>query len=250
MKTNKEKKEILRIENLIVKIGEKIVINDISLSIKEGETHILFGPNGSGKSSLIKTIMGFEDYKVVQGKIYFKGEDITEIPIYERAKRGIAIAFQHPVPIKGIKLSQMIDIIKKNGFNKEYWAEKLKLKEHLSRDINVGFSGGEMKRSEIYQILAQNPSFVMLDEPESGVDIENIKLLGEVIGLLLEKNKHIVDRKKSGLIITHTGYILDYIAADKGYVMVDGKITCSSNPFEILRNIASNGFKECIKCLK
>ena len=114
----------------------------------------------------------------------------------------------------------------------------------------MGLSGGEMKRSEIFQLVAQNPQFMMFDEPESGVDLENIKLLGETIKILLEKNKHIIDRKKSGLIITHTGYILDYVSAEKGYVIVDGQIACSSNPFEILRNIETNGFKECAECLR
>ena len=247
---NKDKEEILRVEDLQVKVGEKVVVEGANLSIKEGETHILFGPNGSGKSSLIKAIMGFEDYKITRGKLYFYGEDITDFPVHERAKRGIGLAFQNPVAIKGIKLSQIVDIIKKDGFDVEKWAKKLNLSSHLGRDINVGFSGGEMKRSEVFQMLAQNPKFIMFDEPESGVDLENIKLLGEIIGFLLEKDKHIVERKKAGLIITHTGYILDYVPAEKGYVMIEGKITCISNPFEILKNIENNGFKECSKCLK
>jgi Fe-S cluster assembly ATP-binding protein len=116
--------------------------------------------------------------------------------------------------------------------------------------VNLGFSGGELKRSELIQLLAQNPDFLIFDEPESGVDLENIKIIGKTISTLLDKEKNIRDRKKAGLIITHTGGILDYVEVDKGYVLFDGKIICEGNPNEILRNIKENGFKGCEECLR
>jgi len=127
-------------------------------------------------------------------------------------------------------------------------AKSVHMDKFLERDINKGFSGGEIKRSEVLQLMIQNPDFVMLDEPESGVDLENISLIGTTIGSLLEKDKHLIKRRKSGLVITHTGYILDYIDADKGHVMCDGEIRCHGNPREILKDIKQRGYRECLEC--
>ena len=118
----------------------------------------------------------------------------------------------------------------------------------LTRDVNVGFSGGEMKRSEVLQLKVQQPDFVMLDEPESGVDLENMSLMGKEIAGLLEKDIHIINRRRSGLIITHTGYILDYLEADQGHVLIDGQIRCHGNPREILRVVKEKGYGECLRC--
>jgi len=127
-------------------------------------------------------------------------------------------------------------------------AKSVNMDKFLDRDINKGFSGGEIKRSEVLQLMIQNPDFVMLDEPESGVDLENISLIGVAIGSLLEKDQHLIKRKKSGLVITHTGYILDYLDADKGHVMCEGEIKCHGNPREILKDIKQRGYKECLEC--
>jgi Fe-S cluster assembly ATP-binding protein len=127
-------------------------------------------------------------------------------------------------------------------------AKSVHMDKFLQRDINKGFSGGEIKRSEVLQLMIQNPDFVMLDEPESGVDLENISLIGTTIGALLEKDKYLAKRKKSGLVITHTGYILDYLDADKGHVMCDGQIRCHGNPRDILKDIKQRGYKECLEC--
>jgi Fe-S cluster assembly ATP-binding protein len=120
--------------------------------------------------------------------------------------------------------------------------------EFLDRDINYGFSGGEVKRSELMQLLAQQPDLSLLDEPESGVDLVNIALIGELINELLEKGEHIRDRTHSGLVITHTGYILDYISARTGLVMLNGTIVCEGDPYEILETIKIKGYEECRKC--
>ena len=128
-------------------------------------------------------------------------------------------------------------------------AEKTDLADFLGREINYGFSGGEIKRSEMMQLLAQKPVLALLDEPESGVDLENIALIGKLINELLEKDCPIVNRKCLGLIITHTGHILDYVNARTGYVMCDGVIGCEGDPHEILATIREKGYEECIRCL-
>ena len=240
---------MLRIEELRVQLGDREILKNINLEIKTGETHILFGPNGSGKTTLLMTIMGYPQYKIVSGKIFFKGQDITEMPINERARLGIGMSYQRPPTIHGLKTRQMVKICGNNGnIDPDKLADKMNFTEFLERDINAGFSGGEIKRSELLQLMAQNADLMLFDEPESGVDLENISLIGAAIGKLLEKDKHIVNRKKSGLIITHTGFILDYVTADKGQVLYEGVLSCRSNPQEIFHCIKHMGYGECLKC--
>jgi Fe-S cluster assembly ATP-binding protein len=240
---------MLHIEDLHVKVGEKEVLHDINLHISEGETHVLLGPNGSGKTTLLMTIMGFSNYTITEGKIQFKGEDVTKMHAHERAKRGIGMLFQRPPTISGLKLGKLLTAISRTkNENITTLAESVHMDKFLERDINKGFSGGEIKRSEVLQLMIQQPDFIMLDEPESGVDLENISLIGTAIGSLLEKDKHIIKRQKSGLVITHTGYILDYLETDRGHVMCDGQIKCHGNPREILQDIKQRGYKECLEC--
>ena len=240
---------MLKIEDLHVNVGEKEVLHDINLHIKEGETHVLLGPNGSGKTTLLMTIMGFSNYTITDGKILFKGEDVTKMHAHERAQRGIGMLFQRPPTISGLKLGKLLTAIsRKKNEDILRLAQSVHMDKFLERDINKGFSGGEIKRSEVLQLMIQNPDFIMLDEPESGVDLENISLMGAAIGSLLEKDKHIIKRQKSGLVITHTGYILDYLETDRGHVMCDGQIKCHGNPREILMDIKQRGYKECLEC--
>jgi Fe-S cluster assembly ATP-binding protein len=240
---------MLHIEDLHVNVGDKEVLHDINLHINEGETHVLLGPNGSGKTTLLMTIMGFSNYTITEGKILFKDEDVTKMHAHERAKRGIGMLFQRPPTISGLKLGKLLTAISRTKTeNITELAQSIHMDKFLERDINKGFSGGEIKRSEVLQLMIQNPDFVMLDEPESGVDLENISLIGTAIGSLLEKDKHIIKRQKSGLVITHTGYILDYLETDRGHVMCDGQIKCHGNPREILQDIKKHGYKECLEC--
>ncbi|TAJ45666.1 ABC transporter ATP-binding protein [Methanofollis fontis] len=240
---------MLTIEKLRVRVGGREVLHDIDLRINDGETHVLMGPNGSGKSTLLMTIMGFGNYEVTGGRITFKGEDITHLPIHERAELGIGMLFQRPPTIAGLKLGKLLTAVAggKTGDIPAH-ARLVNMEGFLERDINQGFSGGEIKRSEVLQLMVQRPDFVMLDEPESGVDLENISLMGESIAKLLQKDQHIVNRQKSGLIITHTGYILNYLEADFGHVMIDGTIRCHGNPREILSVIKEKGYRECLAC--
>ncbi len=240
---------MLEIKDLHVNVGDREILHDINLRIEDGETHVLLGPNGSGKSSLLMAIMGFANFKITQGTIQFNGEEITHLPVHERASRGLGIMFQRPPTISGLKLGKLLEVTS-GDHNKQAqeYAKYMHMDQFLTRDVNKGFSGGEIKRSEVLQLLVQNPSFVMLDEPESGVDLENISLIGHAIEKLLEKDVHLVNRKKSGLVITHTGYILDFLDADRGHVMCDGEIKCHGNPREILKEIQTRGYRECMIC--
>jgi Fe-S cluster assembly ATP-binding protein len=250
---------MLLIEDLKVQIDGKVILEHIDLEIKPGETHVLFGPNGSGKTSLLMTIMGYPQYKIVNGKIVFKGVDITSKPIDERALMGIGMSYQRPPTIHGLKTRQMVKICARTETDVEAMARRVNFQDFLDRDVNAGFSGGEIKRSELLQLMAQNPDLMLFDEPESGVDMENIHLVGRAIAALLEKDSFHqdakskmqakLDRTKMGLIITHTGYILDYVAADKGQVLFEGRLSCISNPREILSCISQNGYEECVRCM-
>ena len=241
---------LLEIKDLWVEVDGREVLKGISLAIPVGETHIIFGRNGSGKTTLLMTIMGFPAYKVKHGQIIFKGEDITHLPPYERAKRGIGIMFQRPPTIKGVKLREILKLCaKENGVKIEELARAFQFEQFLDREVNKGFSGGELKKSELLQLLIQDPDLVLLDEPESGVDLENIHLIGEMIKKLLQKDTH-RPRRKSGLIITHTGFILKYVAADLGYVIMNGEIYCKGNPIEIFEGIQKFGYEGCQKCIR
>ncbi|MFA5148237.1 MAG: ATP-binding cassette domain-containing protein [Candidatus Omnitrophota bacterium] len=233
---------MLDIKKLSVNIGDKPILKGIDLSIKKGEVVILFGPNGSGKSTLIKTIAGFSGYSVTGGSIALKGKPVLPLLTEDRVKLGLGIMFQHPPTIRGVKLQQIARFLSKDGQKIDELAAKLSLKDHLSRDINLGFSGGEMKRSELFQLILQNPDMLLLDEPESGVDLENISIMGKALDHYLKQEG------KSALIITHTGYILDYVKAARGCVMIDGKFWCAGEPKEMFRNIRSRGYEHCKVC--
>jgi len=252
---------MLHIENLQVELGDKVILKHIDLDINQGETHVLFGPNGSGKTSLLMTIMGYPQYKVVKGKIFFKDVDITELPINERAQLGIGMSYQRPPTIDGLKTRQMVQICGKDKADVEALAGRVNFLDFMERDVNAGFSGGEIKRSELLQLMAQDADLMLFDEPESGVDLENITLVGETIAGLLQRDgesseekkktrmQRKIERTKMGLIITHTGYILDYVAADKGQVLFDGMLSCVSHPAEILTCIGKSGYEECVRCI-
>lgn len=249
---------LLEITDLAVEVNGRQVLKDIDLSIKKGETHVLLGPNGSGKSTLFMSILGFPNYKITNGSIVFKEEDITDLNTTERVKRGIGVSFQNPPAIRGVNLKDLLKVEsgqdpkeEKLTPEMEELAQKLKFNDDfLERDVNLGFSGGEVKRSEILQLLAQKPEFTMFDEPDSGVDIENVELLAEEINILLDKDKKPGQRKRSGLLITHLGYILNFVSADMAHVLMDGKIACSGNPDEILTDIRKEGFKGCVECAR
>jgi len=232
---------ILNVQDLSIEVSGKRILNNINLQIPKGEVHILFGPNGSGKSSLIMTLLGFPAYKIVSGRIIFKGRDITNLPTDERVKMGISVAFQNPPAIRGVKLGGILRHLLPNEEKINDLLTRMKFPpDFLSRDINLGFSGGEIKKSEILQVLAQGGDFIILDEPDSGVDVENLRILGAIINEML--------RGRSALIITHLGIILQYIDANMAHVMMDGSIVCSGSPVKILGQILNEGYRWCEKC--
>ncbi|MEW6459162.1 MAG: ABC transporter ATP-binding protein [Bacillota bacterium] len=251
---------MLQVYDLTVSVDGKVILEDINLKINPGETHVLFGPNGSGKSTLLGTLMGFDRFKVLKGHIYFKGEDITYMPVHERALRGIGLSFQRPPTIRGLSMRDMVGICARGRNDIEGLAARLNFSRFLDREVNHGFSGGELKRSELLQLLAQDPDLVLLDEPESGVDIENISLIGNTINQLLQRNlaegenhrplrQKREERRKAGLVITHTGHILNYLNADVGHVLFDGRLSCHGNPRELFSCIQKVGYGECIRCI-
>jgi Fe-S cluster assembly ATP-binding protein len=234
---------ILELQNVAIEVSGKKILEDINLEIPEGEVHVLFGPNGSGKSSLLMTILGIPSYEVTSGSILFKGKDVTHMPINERVKLGMSVAFQNPPAIRGVKLGGILDYLVKDKQEIGALMEKVKFPpEFLDRDVNLGFSGGEVKKSEVLQILAQNGDFVMLDEPDSGVDVENLQVVGNLINGMLSE--------KSALLITHQGHILRYVNADKAHVLIKSTIACSGEPVNILTQILNEGYGWCMKCTK
>lgn len=243
---------MLEIKHLTVAVEGKTILHDIDLTIGVGETHVLFGPNGSGKTTLLAAIMGFPKYQITSGSIVFRGQDITRLSLDERARLGIGMSFQRPPVVRGVKTRDVVAAcLRERGGDSviSQLAAKTDLADFLDREINYGFSGGEIKRSEMMQLLAQKPELALLDEPESGVDLENIALIGELINELLGKECPIIDRKCMGLIITHTGHILDFVDARTGYVMCEGRIGCAGDPHEILKTIKQKGYGECARCL-
>ncbi len=236
---------MLEVSGLSVEVGGKRVLDDVNLEVPKGEVHVLFGPNGSGKSSLIMSVLGFPAYRVVSGDIRFKGKDITHLPINERVKLGIGVSFQNPPAIRGVKLKDVLRRLVSDKDEKDIKVHELAETINfplglMERDINLGFSGGEVKKSEVLQVLAQNADFVMFDEPDSGVDVENLQIIGRAINKML--------KGRSALLITHLGYILHYVDADKAHVLLDGTIACSGNPSKILSQILNEGYAWCEKC--
>ena len=238
----------LEIENLKVKVEDKTILNGISLRLKQGERSFIFGPNGSGKSTLLKTIMGIPSCIVESGAIKYKGIEITGMNVYERSKLGITMAFQQPPEIRGVKLSQMLKLCLGKKRTEEFSPdekdaiERFKLTEFLDRDVNVGFSGGERKRAEILQMLFLKPSLILLDEPDSGVDVDSLKLLSE------ELDNYLRTSNASSLIITHKGDILDYIKAERACVMMDGMNHCFPDPRTVYAEIRAGGYEHCLSC--
>ena len=253
--------KLLELKDLHVSVDGHEVLKGVSLSVNAGEIHALFGPNGSGKTTLLNTVIGFSRYKVTGGSISFKGQDITEATIDERARMGIGISFQRPPTVKGVTLRALASL-GREGLSMEELesaAANLDAAEFLDRDINAGLSGGEMKRTEMLQIILQQPDLVCLDEPESGVDLENMALIGRAARIALGREetgggqctrlkKSLRSGYRAGLVITHTGQIMDHIYVDRGHVLMNGEIVCSGNAQELLGEIRSHGYTECFRC--
>lgn len=241
---------LLKIEGLHVRIGSREVLRGLDLSIDAGETHVLLGPNGSGKTTLLNTLVGLPGYEVTAGSVTYKGEDLLSMSIDERARAGIGVAFQRPPAVRGVRLRQVMEVAAGGNIDATRLmeiAEGVDVERMLDRDVNFGFSGGEAKRSEMAQLLAQEPELALFDEPESGVDLDNIAVVGGAISHLL-KGERASERPRAGLIITHTGHILQFVNADVGHVLFNGRLACEGNPLDLIDDIASHGYEKCVEC--
>ena len=244
----------LKIEDLCVQVEGQELIHNLNLTIPDGEVHVLLGPNGCGKTTLIMTIMGFPAYEVIQGQIIFDDSDITGLGLTKRARLGISMAQQRPPTITGVRLQHIIDYMIDNNTQRSAEIARLvrdfKMEPFLDRDLHASLSGGEIKCAELFQLFITNPRFSMMDEPDSGIDIEALKLVGEMVNALLAKDPNRPAKRRTALIITHTNQILDYVPADKAHVMLDGRILCSGNPHIVINEIRQHGYEECVKCLR
>lgn len=239
--------ELLKVCNLSVNIEDTPILRDLSFSVKSGETHVLMGPNGAGKSTLGFTLMGSPSFTVTGGQIFFEGEDITEASPDQRAKKGMFLSFQSPFEVSGISFEaflrnairgitgQPLKIMKFKKDLKEAM-EALQMDEsYLSRDLNVGFSGGEKKKSEILQMLMLNPKLAILDETDSGLDVDSIRAVSRGIEAYQKK------RDGALLIITHSTRLLDLLNVDHTHILVKGRLAESAGP-ELVDEINEKGF--------
>ena len=229
---------MLKINNLHAKVEDKDILNGIDLDIKAGEIHAIMGPNGSGKSTLASVIAGKEDYEITKGEMLFNNKSIDELSAEERAHKGIFMSFQYPIEIPGVTITNFIktainETRKARGEKEMPANEMLKLlrekcnmleidRKFLSRSINDGFSGGEKKRNEIFQMAMLEPILAILDETDSGLDIDALKIVANGVNKLKNKDNAIV-------VITHYQRLLDYIIPDHVHVLFDGKIVKSGN---------------------
>ncbi|MDG5765919.1 Fe-S cluster assembly ATPase SufC [Balneolales bacterium ANBcel1] len=242
---------MLTIKNLHAEVDGAEILKGIDLEIKAGEVHAIMGPNGSGKSTLAKIIAGHPSYEVTQGEIIYEGEDLAEMEPDERARRGVFMAFQYPVEIPGVSNSMLMresynEIRKEQGLDpldplefEDYITEKLNLVEmdakFLERNVNAGFSGGEKKRNEILQMAVLAPKLALLDETDSGLDIDALRIVSEGINKLSGKENAV-------LLVTHYQRILNYITPDYVHVLVNGRIRKSGGK-ELALELEEHGYE-------
>jgi Fe-S cluster assembly ATP-binding protein len=232
-------KTLLEIKGLKVKGNQKEILKGINLQLKEGEIQALLGPNASGKSTLAQVILGNPKYKIAQGKIFFGGKEITKLLPEKRVKLGLALAWQTPPAVKGVKLSQLLGCNPKKETLTTLGIEA----QFLEREINVDFSGGEKKMSELLQILALRPKLVIFDEIDSGLDLKRLEKVSKTI------KKELVAKGVSVLLITHAGAILQFLKPTMTNVMVDGRVICKEKDFgKVLKTIKKYGYEKCKKC--
>lgn len=241
---------MLTIENLHAEVDGKAILKGIDLDVKAGEVHAIMGPNGSGKSTLSSLIAGNEDYQITKGKMLLKGKDLAELEAEERAHEGIFLSFQYPVEIPGVSVTNFIKTAinanrKAKGLDDMPASELLKKirekakmldidSKFLSRSLNEGFSGGEKKRNEIFQMAMLEPSLSILDETDSGLDIDALKIVANGVNKLKNKDNAII-------VITHYQRLLDYIVPDFVHVLFDGKIVKSGTK-ELAHELEAKGY--------
>jgi Fe-S cluster assembly ATP-binding protein len=241
---------MLQIKNLHAGVEDKKILKGVNLEVKAGEIHAIMGPNGSGKSTLSAVISGNENFEVSQGSVTFLNEDISELDPEERAHKGVFLSFQYPVEIPGVSVTNFIktainETRKAKGLEDMPASEMLKLikskadlleidRKFLSRSLNEGFSGGEKKRNEIFQMAMLDPKLAILDETDSGLDIDALKIVANGVNKLKSKDNAVI-------IITHYQRLLDYIVPDFVHVLIDGKIVKSGTK-ELAYELEEKGY--------
>lgn len=240
--------ELLKVENVTARAGEKEILRGLNLVINKGETHVIMGPNGAGKSTLANVILSNPAYKKTCGKVYLDGKDITDKSTDEIAKAGVFMSFQSPEEIPGISVFNFLKTAKNKTTDKPIYGLDLKkeIDSYLdelnmnpmlvNRDFNVGFSGGEKKKNEILQMLTLKPKLAILDETDSGLDVDAIRLVSKGIDMYKNENNAV-------LIITHSTKILEHLKVDYVHILVDGKIVKTGDA-SLAKEVEANGYKE------
>jgi Fe-S cluster assembly ATP-binding protein len=239
--------KLLKIENLKTEIEGKAILKGLNLEIGKGEVHAIMGPNGAGKSTLANTLMGHPKYEIVDGEMIFEGEAINDLKANERAKKGLFLSFQYPEEIPGVTVENFLRTAKiavtgkplKIMAFKKALKEKMELlemkEEYAQRYLNQGFSGGEKKKNEILQMAILEPKLAVLDETDSGLDVDAIRIVSQGV-------KSLKNSENSILVITHHNKILDYLQPDFVHIMVDGKIV-KTGDFSLAQEIEANGYE-------
>jgi len=228
------------IKNLWVKAAGKQVLQGVDLKLDQGEIHALLGPNGSGKSSLAQTISGNPQYRITQGSIRLAGKLLNHLPPEQRVKLGIALAHQNPPSVKGVTLNSLLTLISKS---RKSIKNQILPANLMLRDLNLGFSGGEKKLSELLQIITLKPKLAILDEVDSGLDLKNLENLTRII------RQELVSQGVAVLLITHSGNILETLKPDTTNVLLEGRVICRSRNFkEVITTIKKYGYEKCRKC--
>lgn len=242
---------LLEIKNLTAGIEEGEILHGVDLSVNPGETHVLMGPNGAGKSTLGNVIMGSPAYNITSGTIILDGEDITKMTANERAKRGLFMSFQNPLEVPGLSLEAFLRsaIREQTGKPVRFFQYKKDIEEicklldmdesYVERDLNVGFSGGEKKKAEIFQLLMLKPKLAILDETDSGLDVDAVRTVSRGV-------EHFAKQGGALIVITHSTRILEALNVDHTHVLVKGKIAAEGGA-EMVDEINENGFEKWVK---
>lgn len=253
--TTIEKQGILAVENLHVSVAGKEIIKSVSLTFEPGKVYVIMGPNGAGKSTLANALMGNPQYTITSGAITLRGEEITSLPVDMRAKRGLFLSLQYPTEIPGIKMSHFLRTIVNNVRGEGQKLSVLEFQKLLEdkmkqlqidssfvkRYLNEGFSGGEKKKSEMLQLMLLQPTFALLDETDSGLDVDGIKIVAEGLNCARRENPEMCI-----IVITHYIKFLDYLKPDYVYVMQNGKIVISGTA-SLAQEIEQNGFTKLLE---
>lgn len=241
--------QLLEIKGLTVNVSDKEILHGVDLSVNKGEVHVLMGPNGAGKSTLGYALMGNPNYSVTGGSITFNGKDILEENAAERAKDGLFLSFQNPIEVPGITLSNFIrsSVDQKTGKRSRLWDFRKKLEKEMKvlkmdpsyadRDLNVGFSGGEKKKAEILQMLMLKPDLAILDETDSGLDVDAVRTVSDGVEEFMK------EKEGALIIITHSTRILESLHVDHTHILVNGKIVASGDG-SLVDEINENGFEK------